>query len=99
MRSNLGAALAHEGRFEEAIREYSLSLRSIRTNVSVRLNLALAYYKSGDLGQAIVNLETVHAADAKNMQAAELLGSCYLAAGQNGESGGAARSFGDGLDR
>jgi Tfp pilus assembly protein PilF len=49
----------------------------------VRLNLALAYFKSGDLAQAIVHLEKVHDGDAKNMQAAQLLGACYLAAGQN----------------
>src|SRR5580700_10248013 len=46
VRSNLGAVLAHEGRFEEAIREYSLALDSDPKNVPMRLNLGLAWYKS-----------------------------------------------------
>src|SRR5437879_10339451 len=44
VRSNLGAALAHEGRFDDAIREYGLALDAEPSNTAVRLSLALAYY-------------------------------------------------------
>src|SRR5258708_35333559 len=47
VRSNLGAALAHEGRFDDAIHEYTLALEADPNNAAVRLNLGLAYYKSG----------------------------------------------------
>src|SRR5581483_2265046 len=46
VRSNLGAALAHEGRFSEAVREYNLALASAPQNQGIRFNLALAWYKS-----------------------------------------------------
>src|ERR1022692_640880 len=52
VRSNLGAALAHEGRFDEAIREYTLALEADPKNNGVRLNRGLAYYKSGRIGEA-----------------------------------------------
>src|SRR6184192_2070591 len=47
--SNLGAALAGLGRFEEAIREYKIALRQSPTLNDARLNLALAYYKMGGI--------------------------------------------------
>src|ERR1700712_1643600 len=43
IRSNLGASLAGEGLYTDAIAEYQLSL-AIKSNPQVRLNLALAYY-------------------------------------------------------
>ncbi len=64
VRSNLGAALAHEGRF-------------------VRLNLALAYYKSARIVQALEQLEKVHQAQPENRQALLLLAASYLHTGQN----------------
>ncbi len=45
--SNLGAALAGLGRFEEAISEYKIALRQSPELVEARLNLALCYYKMG----------------------------------------------------
>src|SRR5579859_7593090 len=44
LRSNLGAALAAEGRYSEAIDEYNRALKA-KPSPQVRLNLALAYYK------------------------------------------------------
>src|SRR2546427_13125761 len=41
--SNLGAALAHLGRFEEAVIEYKIALKQSPAQVGPRLNLALAY--------------------------------------------------------
>src|ERR1700722_13036522 len=41
VRSNLGAALAHEGHFAEAIQEYTLALKADPSNSGIRLNLGL----------------------------------------------------------
>jgi tetratricopeptide (TPR) repeat protein len=82
IRSNLGAALAGEGQYTEAIIEYEKAL-SIRANPAVRLNLALAYYKSGELLKAADTLKQVHDEEPANMQATELLADCYLQLGQN----------------
>src|SRR5262249_26878112 len=45
--SNLGAALAGLGRFEEAVSEYKIALKQSPRMPGARLNLALAYYKMG----------------------------------------------------
>ncbi|MHB1794737.1 MAG: tetratricopeptide repeat protein [Acidobacteriaceae bacterium] len=82
IRSNLGAALAGEGLYADAIVEYRRAL-ALRSNPQVRLNLALAYYKTGDLRLAIDSLKGVHAEDPGNMQAISLLSDCYLKLGQN----------------
>jgi tetratricopeptide (TPR) repeat protein len=82
LRSNLGASLAGEGRYAEAIAEYQKAL-ALRSNPAVRLNLALAYYKSGELLKAADTLKQVHAEDPANLQAIELLADCYLQLGQN----------------
>lgn len=80
--SNLGAALAGLGRFEEAVPEYKIALEQSPGLDSARLNLAIAYYKMGTISQAAIELEKVHATDPANLQAALLLGDCYLRMGQ-----------------
>src|SRR5438067_12700472 len=60
--SNLGAALAGLGRFEEAVREYKIALQQSPTLNDARLNLALAYYKMRGLPEASALLARVHAA-------------------------------------
>src|SRR5579871_6207601 len=70
VRSNLGAALAGEGHYSEAIGEYEKAL-TIQSNPATRLNLALAYYKSGELQKAIDTLKQVHAEQPANIQATE----------------------------
>jgi tetratricopeptide (TPR) repeat protein len=82
IRSNLGAALAGEGQYTEAIAEYEKAL-AIQSNPTVRLNLALSYYKSGDFDKARDTLKQVHAEEPANMQVIELLGDCYLRFGEN----------------
>ncbi len=82
IRSNLGAALAHEGRFDEAVREYSLALEGDPKNSAVRLNLGLAFYKSGRFPEASGEFVKVHAADPANPQATLLLANTYLALGE-----------------
>jgi len=81
--SNLGAALAGLGRYEEAVTEYKVALKQSPRLLSARLNLALAYYKMGHIADAAAQLEKVHAEDPKNHQAVIVLGDSYLRMGQN----------------
>jgi Flp pilus assembly protein TadD len=80
IRANLGAALAGQGLYTEAIAEYQRAI-ALRSNPQVRLNLALAYYKTGDFQLAVVTLKRVHAEEPTNIQAITLLSDCYLRAG------------------
>lgn len=80
VRSNLGAALAASGNYARAIEEYKLALLKTQ-DPQIRLNLAIAYYKSAAYRDAARELETVHAADGANRQAAILLADCKLHTG------------------
>lgn len=82
IRSNLGAALAAQGQYAEAIREYERSL-AIKPNPQILMNLALAYYKTGDLAPAVQDLKKVHQQEPANQQVILLLADCYLRLGQN----------------
>jgi tetratricopeptide (TPR) repeat protein len=82
IRSNLGAALAGEGRYAEATTEYKKAL-ALKPDPQVRLNLALAYDKTGQLTPAVEALKQVRQQMPKNVQAAALLADCYLRLGQN----------------
>jgi tetratricopeptide (TPR) repeat protein len=82
IRANLGAALASQGQYTEAIAEYKRALAA-HSDTTVRLNLALAYYKISELSSAIGELITVRKEDPTNFQAVLLLGDCYLRTGDN----------------
>jgi tetratricopeptide (TPR) repeat protein len=82
VRSDLGAALAGAGRYEEAIGEYQRAL-AVKPFPQVRLNLALAYYKSGQLTEAARELERVHRELPSEPRPAMLLADCYLRLGEN----------------
>ena len=82
IRSNLGAALAAQGQYANAIREYERSL-AIKPNPQALLNLGLAYYKTGDLASAVRNLKKLRAQEPGNTQALMLLADCDLRLGQN----------------
>jgi tetratricopeptide (TPR) repeat protein len=82
VRSDLGAALAGAGRYEEAIAEYRRSL-AVKSFPQVRLNLALAYYKSGKLTEAARELEQVRRDLPNEPRPAMLLADCYLRLGEN----------------
>jgi tetratricopeptide (TPR) repeat protein len=83
IRTNLGAALAGLGRFDEAIVEYKKVLKDAPTSTSTRLNLALAYYKMGRIADAATELAKVHREAPANQQATLLLADCYLRMDQN----------------
>lgn len=82
IRSNLGAALAGQGRYTEAIAEYKQALR-LKPDPQVRLNLALAYYKVADLNAAVSTLKKVRAELPGNVQILTVLADCYLRLGEN----------------
>lgn len=72
-RANLGVVLAHEGHFDEAIKQYRIALSSTNDG-AIRMNLALAYYKKGDLESARREFEEVRKTQPDNVQLAILLG-------------------------
>jgi len=80
--SNLGAALAGLGRFEEAIVEYKIALRQSPSLAEARLNLALCYYKMGRIDAASTEFEIVHTKSPDNRQALLLLADCYMRLGR-----------------
>jgi len=85
VRANLGAALAHLGRFEEAIAQYRAALALAPGHPGLRLNLALAYYKKGDLPHAAAELSSLHDGDPGNLQVAVLLGACHEGQGRHAD--------------
>lgn len=83
--SNLGAALADLGRFEEAISEYKIALKQSPSLVQARLNLALCYYKMGRIDDSATELEKVYIQSPENHQAVLLLGDCYMRLGREND--------------
>jgi tetratricopeptide (TPR) repeat protein len=80
VRSDLGAALAGAGRYEEAIAEYQRALK-LQPLPQIRLNLALAYYKADKLSLAVEELKKVEMPN--DLQVDLLLADCYLRLGEN----------------
>ena len=81
--SNLGAALARQGRYAEAVQSYQAGLKRAPANVGLTLNLALAYYKLGNLTDAAKELSAVRALAPDNQQAIVLLADTWLQFGEN----------------
>ena len=83
-RSNLGAALAGMGRYDDAIPEYEIALKAASDQVRPYLqrNLALAYYKSGRLQAASPLLIALHEAQPANRDATLLAADCLLQLGE-----------------
>jgi tetratricopeptide (TPR) repeat protein len=82
VRANLGAALARQGRFDEAIEQYTAALGK-RDNPGLRLNLALAHYKKGGIPDAVKQLEILRSAEPRDVRVATLLADCYARLGQD----------------
>jgi tetratricopeptide (TPR) repeat protein len=70
---NLGASLTHVGQFDEAISIYRGVLPSLKEKNAVLLDLGLAYYKKGDLGNAREQFAALHHTSPDNIQATILL--------------------------
>lgn len=79
---NLGATLAHIGKFDEAIAIYRSALTSVKDKNPVLLNLALAYYKKGDFEHAREQFEILRDAQPETLQVVILLGDCDLRTGK-----------------
>lgn len=82
VRSDLGAALAGAGRYDEAITEYQRALQ-LKPMPQVRLNLALAYYKSSKLSLAVEELNQVRRDMPNELRPTLLLADCYLRLGES----------------
>jgi tetratricopeptide (TPR) repeat protein len=84
--SNLGAAYVRLGQYDDGIRQYEAALKADHANSTVRMNLALAYYKSARPNEAVPHLKRV-VASAPDAKAAYLvLADCYLQIGQDREA-------------
>ncbi len=81
VRSNLGAAYAGLGRYDDAIAEYRRALDGVE-DPSIRQNLALALQKAGRLEEAATEASRVLAAQPDNRAAAVLLADTRLRLGQ-----------------
>lgn len=82
-RSNLGAALARAGRYDEAIAEYNGALATSPDNPALLLNLGLAYYKTSRPAEAAVRFERAATlAPQFKDQVTLLLASCYNTLGK-----------------
>jgi tetratricopeptide (TPR) repeat protein len=83
-RSNLGAALAGLGRYDEAIPEYRQALKFApeQARPYLQRNLALAYYKSGRLQEAAPLLIALHQTQPANRDATLLAADCLLQLGE-----------------
>ena len=80
--SNLGAALAGLGRYEEAIQEYERALQ-LQPMPQVQLNLGLAYYKVGRLSVAASAFEKARTLMPQEVRPVLLEADCYLRLGDN----------------
>src|SRR5260370_15257766 len=86
VRANLGAALAHAGRYDEAIEHYTAALAKLPDNTALRLNVVLTYYKKGDLAQAAEKLDSLHKSEPGDIRIATLLGDCYSRTGRDADA-------------
>lgn len=79
---NLGAALAHMGRFDEAIELYRSALPSLTYKNPVLLNLGLAYYKKNDFAHAREQFAALHELEPRDLKVAILLGDTEVKLGK-----------------
>lgn len=83
---NLGAALAHTGHFDEAIKLYRAALPSLTYKNPVLLNLGLAYFKKGDFANANEQFAALHTLQPKDLRTAILLGDTDVKLGKPEEA-------------
>src|SRR5439155_3231306 len=75
--SNLGMAYAQLGQFDQAIKTYHQALALDPGNPALRMNLGLAYLKSGRTAEAKVEFARTLMADLYIAKAQELLAFCF----------------------
>jgi tetratricopeptide (TPR) repeat protein len=80
--TNLGVALAHAGRYEEAEQQYRQVLSQDPDNETAHRNLALALYKRADFGSARNEFDALHKLHPADQQAFYLLADCDLRLGK-----------------
>ena len=82
-RSDLGVALAHTGHYDEAIDAYRQALENAPPAATshLRMNLALAYYKSGRIAEAAGLFEEVRKQLPDDLQVTLLSADCDLRLG------------------
>ena len=84
--SNLGAAYVRLGQFDDAIAQYEAALKVDPSNNAVRLNLALAYYKSARPQRRPSRSSSASSRPIPRRENAYLvLADCYLQTGQDKE--------------
>jgi len=83
VRSNLGAALAKLGRFEEAAAEYRKALEVDPWNAAIRFNLGLALYKTARIREAAEEFRKVLEREPDQKSAMLLLADCQLQMGDD----------------
>src|SRR5213594_2826347 len=84
--SNLGAVLAAQGRYDDAVARYRDALAIDARRTAVRLNLAVALQKAGRAGDAAAELERVVAQAPQNRNAIVLLAECRVRLGEYGKA-------------
>ncbi|MGA2218826.1 MAG: tetratricopeptide repeat protein [Terracidiphilus sp.] len=84
--AGLGAALAATGHYDEAIDEDARALDAATDKIPIRRNLAMAYFKKGDLAHAREQFESIHAAMPHDVPAAVGLGYVYIEMGREIEA-------------
>lgn len=84
VRSDLGVALSRAGRYDEAIAEYQAALKKA-PDPRVAMNLALAFYKSGQISKAAAELSPLHKMQPANQQITLLLADSWLRMGEDGK--------------
>jgi len=84
--SNLGAVLAAQGRYADAIGRYREALAVDPARTAVRFNLGVALHKSGDITAAAAELERVVKERPDHRAAVVLLAECRFRLGQPGRA-------------
>jgi len=80
--ANLGVALAHAGRMDEAAEQYALALRLDPRNSQISVDFGILRYKQARFAEAAEMLEPIVYAHAERGQPLFLLADCYLRLGK-----------------
>ena len=80
--SNLGAALAAQGLYDQAVARYRDALAVDAGRTAVRLNLGVALQKAGRIAEAVPELEAVVAAEPGRRNAVVLLAEAHARLGE-----------------